>query len=57
MSYMSNADIEVKEILEWEMDENEIKTEHDRHEYIQLNRERVGKEVLRRLATAAGMVQ
>lgn len=57
MGRMSEADIEVREILDWEMDENEIKTEHDRQNYIQCHYERVGKEVLRRLAAAAGMVQ
>lgn len=57
MGQMSEADIEVREILDLEMDKNGIKTKYDRHEYVQLNYERVGKDVLRRLAEAARVVQ
>jgi len=54
---MSDADIEVRSILDWEMEENGIETEYEKQNYIQQNYERVGREVLRRLATAARMVQ
>ena len=57
MGRMSDADIEVRSILDWEMEENGIETEYEKQNYIQQNYERVGREVLRRLATAARMVQ
>ena len=53
---MSDADIEVRSILDWEMDNNGIDTEYERQNYIQQNYDRVAKEVLRRLADAARMV-
>jgi hypothetical protein len=57
MGQMSEADIEIREILDLEMNENELETEYDRQNYIQFNYERVRKEVFRRLVAAAGMVQ
>jgi len=56
MGRMSDVDIEVREQLEQEMD-SIVNNEFEREEYIRLNYERVGAEVLKRTANAARMVR
>ena len=56
MGRMSDVDIEVRELLEQEMD-SIVNNEYEREEYIRLNYERVGAEVLKRAANAARMVR
>ena len=56
MGRMSDVDIEVREQLEQEMD-SIVNNEFEREEYIRLNYERGGAEVLKRTANAARMVR
>ena len=52
MGRMSDVDIDVRELLEQEMN-SIVNNEYEREEYIRLNYERIGTEVLKRTTNAA----
>ena len=56
MGRMSDVDIEVRELLEQEMD-SIINNEYEREEYIRLNYKRVEAEVYKRTPNATRMVR